>query len=252
MLPSPTLGTASSCFVPFANESSPLPGARSWPLTRFGAVTVQMLLTTVLHQSVPVLLTRFPSVLSNVLPVSVPLEAATKNTANAVAAIVSRRSRPTGRPRSRRGRIRSPPVRAAGSGPRRRRIWAPSAAVRPGWPIGYFFNRGECPILHLCRRHRFLLKPSVDCSRTCAGARREKGEGGPRLRRHSSRRRRRRGLSRIDLDAARPCRLLDGRRRGRRRGYGRGSAAPAEARATRRPAAWRLRLRDLPPAAGRV
>src|SRR5919201_3496871 len=117
MLPSPTLGTASSCFVPLANESSLLPGGVSWPLTRFGAVTVQTLLTTVLHQSVPVLLTRFPSVLSNVLPVRFPLDAATKKIAKTVAVIASRRSRPIGRPRSRRGRIRSPPVRAAGSRP---------------------------------------------------------------------------------------------------------------------------------------
>src|SRR5918911_3043176 len=117
MLPLPTLGTASSCFVPLANESSPLPGGVSWPLARFGAVTVQTLLTTVLHQSVPVFLTRFPSVDSNVLPVRFPLEAATKNTANTVAVIASRKRRPKGRPRSRRGRIRSPPVRAAGSGP---------------------------------------------------------------------------------------------------------------------------------------
>src|SRR5919201_1702584 len=93
MLPSPTLGTASSCFVPLANESSPLPGGVSWPLTRFGAVEVQTLLTTVLHQSVPVFLTRFPSVLSNVLPVRFPLEAATKNTAKTVAVIASRTSR---------------------------------------------------------------------------------------------------------------------------------------------------------------
>src|SRR5918911_2174934 len=104
MLPLPTLGTASSCFVPLANESSPLPGGVSWPLARFGAVTVQTLLTTVLHQSVPVFLTRFPSVDSNVLPVRFPLDAATKNTANAVAAVIaSRRRRPKGRPRSRRG-----------------------------------------------------------------------------------------------------------------------------------------------------
>src|SRR5919201_4185209 len=117
MLPLPTLGTASSCFVPLANESSPLPGGVSWPLTRFGAVEVQTLLTTVLHQSVPVLLTRFPSVDSNVLPVRFPLDAATKKTAKVVAVIASRRSRPSGRPRSLRGRIRSPPVRAAGSRP---------------------------------------------------------------------------------------------------------------------------------------
>src|ERR687884_376796 len=129
MLPSPTLGTASSCFVPLANESSPLPGGVSWPLTRFGAVTVQTLLTTVLHQSVPVLLTRFPSVLSNVLPVRFPLDAATKNTAKVVAVSASRRSRPRGRPRSRRGRIRSPPSGAAGLGRRRRS--APLAAVTP-------------------------------------------------------------------------------------------------------------------------
>src|SRR5919198_3867074 len=115
MPPLPMLGTASSCFVPLANESSPLPGALSWPLTRFGAVELQTLLTTVLHQSVPVFLTRFPSVLSNVLPVRFPLDAATKKTAKVVAVIASRRSRPIGRPRSRRGRIRSPPVRAAGS-----------------------------------------------------------------------------------------------------------------------------------------
>src|SRR5919202_5044287 len=37
-------------------------------------------------------------------------------------------------------------------------MWAPSAAVTPGWPIGYFFDRGECPILHLGRRYRFLLE----------------------------------------------------------------------------------------------
>src|ERR671930_147227 len=117
MPPLPMLGTASSCFVPLANESSPFPGALSMPLTRLGAVTVQTLLTTVLHQSVPVFLIRFPSVLSNVLPVRFPLEAATKNTAKIVAVIPSRRSRPIGRPRSRRGRIRSPPVRAAGSRP---------------------------------------------------------------------------------------------------------------------------------------
>src|SRR5919201_5510738 len=125
MLPSPTDGTASSCFVPFANESSPLPGARSWPLTRFGAVTVQTLLTTVLHQSVPVLLTRFPSVLWNVLPVRFPLDAATKKIAKTVVVIASRRRRPKGRPRSRRGRIRSPPVRATGSRPPPERHLAP-------------------------------------------------------------------------------------------------------------------------------
>src|SRR5919205_4530867 len=102
MLPFPTLGTASSCFVPLANESSPLPGGVSWPLARFGAVTVQTLLTTVLHQSVPVFLTRLPSVLSNVLPVRLPLEAATKTTANATAANPTRSSRRFGRRPSRR------------------------------------------------------------------------------------------------------------------------------------------------------
>src|ERR671933_652323 len=101
MPPAPTLGTASSCFVPFANESSLLPGGVSWPLARFGAVTVQTLLTTVLHQSVPVFLTRFPSVLSNVLPVRFPLDAATKKIAKTVVVIASRRRRPKGRPRNR-------------------------------------------------------------------------------------------------------------------------------------------------------
>src|SRR5437870_8170441 len=86
MPPLPMLGTASSCFGPLANESSPLPGALSCPCTRCGAVEVQTPLPfTALHQSVPVLLTRFPSVLSNVLPVRFPLDAATKNTANVVA-----------------------------------------------------------------------------------------------------------------------------------------------------------------------
>src|SRR5438874_2482571 len=89
MPPSPTLGTASSCFVPLANESSCEPGALSCPSTRFGAVDVQTLLTTVLHQSVPVLLTRFPSVLSNVLPVRFPLDAATKKIEKAAAASAS-------------------------------------------------------------------------------------------------------------------------------------------------------------------
>src|ERR671933_156466 len=126
MPPLPTLGTASSCFVPLANESSPLPGALSCPCTRCGAVEVHTPLPfTALHQSVPVFLTRFPSVLSNVLPVRFPLDAATKNTAKVVAVIASRRSRPSGRPRSRRGRIRSPPVRAAGSRP-------PPDALGPG------------------------------------------------------------------------------------------------------------------------
>ena len=46
---------------------------------------VHTLLTTVLHQSVPVLLIRFPSVLSNVLPVKFAPDAATKNTVNAAA-----------------------------------------------------------------------------------------------------------------------------------------------------------------------
>src|SRR5919198_3512694 len=90
MLPSPTLGTASSCFVPLANESSLLPGGVSWPLTRFGAVTVQTLLTTVLHQSVPVFLTRLPSVLSNVLPVKFPLAEATSSATSPAASAVVR------------------------------------------------------------------------------------------------------------------------------------------------------------------
>src|SRR5436853_4067462 len=106
MPPLPMLGTASSCFVPLATESSPFPGALSCPCTRCGAVEVQTPLPfTALHQSVPVFLTRFPSVLSNVLPVRFPLEAATKNTAKIVAVIPSRRRRPKGRPRSLRGRI---------------------------------------------------------------------------------------------------------------------------------------------------
>src|SRR5207244_933065 len=142
MPPVPMLGTASSCFVPLANESSVCePGALSWPVTRFGAVEVQTLLPfTALHQSVPVFLTRFPSVLSNVLPVRFPLDAATKNTANVVAVIASRRSRPKGRPRSRRGRIRSL-LRSNKFGRVGRR--------QPQWTIRYSFNRGESPILHL-------------------------------------------------------------------------------------------------------
>src|SRR5436309_48574 len=83
---------ASSCFVPFANESSWEPGALSWPVTRCRAVEVQTPLPfTALHQSVPVLLTRFPSVLSNVLPVRFPLEEATKKTENATAVNASSR-----------------------------------------------------------------------------------------------------------------------------------------------------------------
>src|SRR5205085_11443442 len=150
MPPLPTLGTASSCFVPLAKESSPLPGALSCPCTRCGAVDVQTPLPfTALHQSVPLFLTRFPSVLSNVLPVRFPLEAATKNTAKTVAVIPSRRRRPKGRLRSRRGRIRSPPVRAAGSRPPP--THRPLGRRKPGWPIRYLFNRGESPILHLRR-----------------------------------------------------------------------------------------------------
>src|SRR5919197_2360371 len=154
MPPFPMLGTASSCFVPLANESSPLPGALSWPVTRFGAVEVHTPLPfTALHQSVPVFLIRFPSVLSNVLPVSVPLEAATKNTANVVAAIASRRNRPIGRPRSLRGRIRSPPVRAAGSRPPPDAFgpWAADSqdgrsAISSTEANSRFFTYGEAPL----------------------------------------------------------------------------------------------------------
>src|SRR5438874_1655079 len=111
MPPSPTLGTASSCFVPLANESSWDPGALSWPCTRFGAVEVQTPLPfKVLHQSVPVFLTRFPSVLSNVLPVRFPLEAATKKTEKAVAAIASSASRQPPLTRSLWCRMCSPPL----------------------------------------------------------------------------------------------------------------------------------------------
>src|SRR5919204_5953010 len=159
MPPVPMLGTASSCFVPLAKESSPLPGALSWPWTRCGAVEVPTPLPfTALHQSVPVFLIRFPSVLSNVLPVRFPLEAATKNTAKIVAVIPSRRSRPIGRPRSRRGRIRSPPVRAAGSRPPPDACGPLRPQSRQRRPTGDFFDRGECPILHLGRRYRFLLE----------------------------------------------------------------------------------------------
>src|SRR5436853_143843 len=125
MPPLPMLGTASSCFVPLANESSPFPGALSCPCTRCGAVEVQTPLPfTALHQSVPVLLTRFPSVLSNVLPVRFPLEAATKKTET-----LPRRSRA------------AESVALAGLGVSRvsyalLRSWAGVSApnLRPSWP----------------------------------------------------------------------------------------------------------------------
>src|SRR5919197_3432543 len=130
MPPLPTLGTASSCFVPLANESSPLPGALSWPMTRFGAVEVQTPLPfTALHQSVPVFLTRLPSVLSKVLPVKVPLAEATSNTTSPAASTVVRPKtqwRRTGRWRKLPKLIALPLIDA-------NRVWVGAPLFRPAF-----------------------------------------------------------------------------------------------------------------------